>query len=249
MPKIFLSPSTQEYNPYIDGGNEEYYMNLIADEMQPYLTASGIEYVRNDPAKTVNASVAQSNAGLFNLHLAIHSNASAPSAAGKNRGVQIYFYPRSEQSRRAADIFAENYKRIYPLPELVKTIGTVKLAEVARTTAPAILIEVAYHDNRADAQWIRDNIGNIAKNLSESTAEFLGVKFRSPGVTRTGVVTTESGSLNLRGQPSTDSAILARIPKGTAIPIAGQAGEWYLTEYSGMRGYVSSEFVTIRDMS
>ena len=29
MPEIYLSPSTQEYNPYIDGGNEEYYMNLI----------------------------------------------------------------------------------------------------------------------------------------------------------------------------------------------------------------------------
>ena len=50
MPTLFLSPSTQEYNPYIDGGNEEYYMNLIADAMEPYLTASGIEYVRNDPS-------------------------------------------------------------------------------------------------------------------------------------------------------------------------------------------------------
>ena len=41
MPKIFLSPSTQEYNEYYDGsGSEEYYMNLIADYMEPYLTAS-----------------------------------------------------------------------------------------------------------------------------------------------------------------------------------------------------------------
>ena len=31
MPKVFLSPSTQEWNPYVDGGNEEQYMNLIAD--------------------------------------------------------------------------------------------------------------------------------------------------------------------------------------------------------------------------
>ena len=33
MPSVFLSPSLQEYNPYVNGGNEEYYMNLIADEM------------------------------------------------------------------------------------------------------------------------------------------------------------------------------------------------------------------------
>lgn len=38
MPRIFLSPSTQEYNPYITGnGSEEYFMNLIADAMEPYL--------------------------------------------------------------------------------------------------------------------------------------------------------------------------------------------------------------------
>ena len=41
MPLIYLSPSTQEFNPYVNGGNEEYYMNLIADAMVPYLEASG----------------------------------------------------------------------------------------------------------------------------------------------------------------------------------------------------------------
>ena len=53
MPNIFLSPSTQEYNEYITGGNEEYYTNLIADAMEPYLRASGITFTRNDPALTV----------------------------------------------------------------------------------------------------------------------------------------------------------------------------------------------------
>lgn len=49
MPTLFLSPSTQEFNPFVDGGNEEYYMNLIADAMEPYLYASGINFVRNNP--------------------------------------------------------------------------------------------------------------------------------------------------------------------------------------------------------
>ena len=54
MPMLFLSPSTQEYNMYYDGsGSEEYYMNLIADMMEPYLSASGITYGRNNPAGTV----------------------------------------------------------------------------------------------------------------------------------------------------------------------------------------------------
>ena len=35
MPIIYLSPSTQEYNNYVNGGTEELYMNLLADKMVP----------------------------------------------------------------------------------------------------------------------------------------------------------------------------------------------------------------------
>ena len=42
MPIIYLSPSTQENNLYVNGGTEEEWMNRLADAMEPYLTASGI---------------------------------------------------------------------------------------------------------------------------------------------------------------------------------------------------------------
>lgn len=247
MPIIFLSPSTQEYNPYVDGGNEEYYMNLVADAMEPYLTASGIEYVRNDPSKTVGGSVRQSNEGNYDLHLAIHSNASPEGSSGKNRGVQVYYYSNSAEGERAAKLFAENYRKIYPLPSLVKTVPTMSLYEVIRTKAPAILIETAYHDNTEDAMWIRENIGEIAENLSMSTAEYLGVAFQRPQPERTGIVVTRETPLNLREEPSTESGILAKIPKGTEIPVAGTVGDWYLTRYRGITGYVVSDYVRITD--
>ena len=56
MPKIYLSPSTQEYNITLSGNSEEYYMNLIANAMIPYLRASGIEYGRNTPDMTALSS-------------------------------------------------------------------------------------------------------------------------------------------------------------------------------------------------
>ena len=50
MPTIFLSPSTQEYNQYVTGaGSEEYFMNLLADAMEPLLLSNGIQFTRNDP--------------------------------------------------------------------------------------------------------------------------------------------------------------------------------------------------------
>lgn len=180
MPSVYLSPSLQEFNPYVDGGNEEYYMNLIADAMEPYLTASGIDYVRNTPSQTLSQAISQSNAGDYDLHFAIHSNAAGAANAGNVRGVEFYYYPTSTQGQRAAEIFENNYKNIYPLPDRVQSIGTTSLAETRRTKAPSVLAEVAYHDNVLDAQWIRDNIDNIARNLSQSIAQYLGVPFMEP---------------------------------------------------------------------
>ena len=58
MPDVYLSPSTQDYNPYIIGGSEKHYMNLLADAMEPYLSSSGISYGRNDPNGNAAAAVA-----------------------------------------------------------------------------------------------------------------------------------------------------------------------------------------------
>ena len=69
MPIIYLSPSTQEFNPYVGGGNEEYYMNLVADAMEPYLAASGIQFVRNTPEMTAASSITASNSGNYDLLL------------------------------------------------------------------------------------------------------------------------------------------------------------------------------------
>lgn len=180
MPSVFISPSLQEFNPYVDGGNEEYYMNLVADELIPYLVASGITVGRNSPEQTLRQAINQSNAGTYDLHLALHSNAAPPSLAGTLRGTDVYYYPTSTQGAKAANIIADNFKAIYPNPNLVKTVANANLAELRLTKAPAVLIEVAYHDNPQDAQWIRDNIGNIARNLALSVTEFLGVPFKEP---------------------------------------------------------------------
>ncbi len=179
MPRIYLSPSTQEFNPYVIGGNEEYYMNLIADAMEPYLYASGISFKRNTPSMTAASSIADSNSGYYDLHLALHSNATA-SGNGTARGSEVYYYPTSVNGKRAAEIFANNLKMIYPLPDKVKTVPTTALGEVRRTRAPAVLIEFAYHDNPEDARFIAENIDKIARNVVLSLTDYFGIPFVYP---------------------------------------------------------------------
>lgn len=177
MPSVFLSPSTQEYNLFVNGGTEEYYANLIADAMIPYLRASGITFSRNNPGGTVSNSIADSNAGNYDLHFAIHSNAAPPNLAGAIKGPDVYYYRDSTAGKSAAEITANNLKQIYPDPSLVTAVPTTTLAELRRTKAPAILVEVAYHDNVDDANWIKNNIDAIGRNFALSVADILGVPF------------------------------------------------------------------------
>ena len=181
MPNLFLSPSVQQYNPYINGlGSEEYYMNLIADAMEPYLYASGITFTRNNPDDTLSQAIALSNAGNYDFHLALHSNAAPANLSGQIQGPDIYYYSTSTEGKRAAEIFQENLKVIYPDPNLVNTIPNTTLGELRLVKAPSNLIELAYHDNLEDAMWIINNINVIARTLVLSLTEYFGIPFVAP---------------------------------------------------------------------
>ena len=182
MPRVYLSPSLQEFNPFVNGGTEEEFMNLIADAMEPYLTASGIEFVRNSPEMTLGEAIVQSNNSNIDFHLAIHSNASPASIAGQRQGPVIYYFSGSEAGEEMADIIEDEFEEIYPDEDKVQTMSTVTLRELRRTNAPSVLVEVAYHDNPEDANWIKNNIQPIARALSRSLADYFGIPFVEPTV-------------------------------------------------------------------
>ena len=245
MPFLFLSPSTQEFNPYVTTGNEQYWMNQLADRMEPYLFASGLNVTRNDPNGSAAQSIRASNAGTYDFHLALHSNASPEALAGRQRGVDIYYFPASEEGLRMANILVDNLKPIYPLPERVRALPTVLIGEVRRTKAPSVLAELGYHDNVEDADWLTGNLEEIAAALSEGVTEYFGLPFLTPSEPRTGIVTLSSGTLNLRSLPTTDAAVLAQLPNGATVTILGQFDEWYTVEYDGLHGFASSRYITV----
>ena len=245
MPFLFLSPSTQDFNPYVTTGNEQYWMNQLADRMEPYLFASGLNVTRNDPNGSAAQSIRASNAGTYDFHLALHSNASPEALAGRQRGVDIYYFPASEEGLRMANILVDNLKPIYPLPERVRALPTVLIGEVRRTKAPSVLAELGYHDNVEDADWLTGNLEEIAAALSEGVTEYFGLPFLTPSEPRTGIVTLSSGTLNLRSLPTTDAPVLAQLPNGATVTILGQFDEWYTVEYDGLHGFASSRYITV----
>lgn len=245
MPKVFLSPSTQEWNKYATDGNEELYMNLLADRIEPYLRSCGISFVRNDPVRNVTGAIADSNAGVYDVHLALHSNAAPENLAGRLRGIDIYYAPRSSHSERLANIIANNLKSIYPLPDKVRAIPTYSLGEVLRTKAVAVLCELGYHDNYADEAWLKNNLEAIARNIVNSLCDYFGIPFISAGAVRWGTVTTDGSNLNIRDYPSLSGKIIGSMPDGANVMINGETDGWYVVNYNGIIGYSSSQFITL----
>ena len=243
MPTIYLSPSTQEANEYVTGGSEEYYMNLIADAMVPYLRSTAIQYNRNTPNMTAASSILASNAGNYDLHLALHSNAAPESLAGQLRGPDIYYDARSWRGRRLADIIANNLRAIYPDPSRVDVRTTTTLGEVTQTRAPAVLVEIAYHDNVDDANWIINNIDEIARNLVLSLTEYFDIPFVLPEQPRIGTVVTQSGGLNIRGKPSITAPVVGRLERGQRVTVWGTWNDWYVIESGNLAGYVARQFI------
>lgn len=244
MPIIYLSPSTQEDNYYVNnGGTEEANMNLLADKMIPYLDSSGIRYVRNTPQMTAFSSIAASNAGNYDLHFALHSNAATN--YGTARGSIPFYYPGSANGRRFADILEKNIKTIYPIPSLVSAQPTTAIGEVRRTRAPSVLLELAFHDNPEDAAWIKNNMDTIAPTLVRSVAEYFDIPFLVPVPQRTGIVDVDQGNLNIRARPDTDAPILFKAADGTPLTIINEWKDWFLVNVNGVIGYAKKDYITV----
>ena len=245
MPIIYLSPSTQENNFYVNGGTEEEWMNRLADAMVPYLTASGIQYVRNTPDMTAASSIVASNAGDYDLHLALHSNAAPEGRYGQVRGIIVFYYPGSVQGRRAATLVADGLKAIYPLPNNVRAEATTAIGEVRRVRAPSVFLELGYHDNPDDAAWVQNNLDAIARNIVLSLTEYFGLPFLEPAQPKNAVVDVSWGYLNIRDRPNTGAPVIARAYDGARLTVLNQWQGWYLVRFETVLGWASSRFITL----
>ena len=142
-------------------------------------------------------------------------------------------------------ILAENYKRIYPYPEKSRPLATTSLAELRQTNAPAVLAELAYHENVEEATWISNNIEGIARNLTEGLTEYFSIPFVEARVPVPGTVRVTSGGLNLRDRPNTQANVLRVIPNGATVTVNGQWDNWYVVIYDGTTGYANAAYIAV----
>lgn len=178
VPRVFLSPSDQDNNPVHGGGNEQQYAQIRCRVAADVLRNHGIEVKISeagigDDSRGFEASIAEGNAWGPDLYIADHSN--AVSGAVKRRGVHMYVWPGSAEGRRVAELIIAETRPVFGGPDYPTAIlDGSHLGEVQSTKAPAVLMELGFHDHPEDAAIIRTRSPEIGAAVGRAIAKYYG---------------------------------------------------------------------------
>lgn len=174
MKRIYLSPSSQEENRYAVGNtNEAEQCRKIALELVQALRRCGFD-ARTDvtPGKTMYDRVAQSNVWAADAHIPIHSNA----FDGKVAGFRGFGYDTSGEGYRLAGAIMQTLAPVMP--------GTSdglsaqpQLYEIKASDAPCAYLEIGFHDNPVEAQFIIDHTKEIARAICQGICKHFGQEY------------------------------------------------------------------------
>lgn len=169
--KIYISPSSQPENTYAVGNtNEQEQCRKIGAALEQALDKCGFSaYV--GLSGTMQTRTADSNKLDVDLHLPIHTNGFDGTVAG----LRIMVNKKGGEAEQIAKAIMATLAPITPgasdgiseYPDLY---------EIKYTNAPCVYIEVGFHDNPEEAQWIIDHTQDIAEAICKGLCNHYGVK-------------------------------------------------------------------------
>ena len=170
--KIYISPSDQTNNKYVVGNtNEAIQCRKIAVVLVDALKRCGFEAMTNTTGD-MYVRTAESNKWGADLHLPVHTNAYNK----KVQGTRIYCYSTTGEGYKASKAIMAALKPVTPgSSDSINTRDN--LYEINKAKAPVAYIEVAFHDNEEEAQWIIDNTEAIAEAICKGVCNHYGVKY------------------------------------------------------------------------
>ena len=167
---IYISPSLQPGNLYVDGsGSEQYHMQAVGrlvvellEKHQQFVVYS------NRPGMTLRQAMDESNDLAVDAHVAIHSN------AGSGEGTEIWIV---EKGYRAEKLAKAIYRYLAPLsPGEDRGIKeSTYYGEVRETNAPAVIVETEFHDDQKLAKWIGQHHEELAQSIYRGICEYFEV--------------------------------------------------------------------------
>ena len=170
--KIYISPSSQPANVYAVGDtNEQEQCRRIGAALEAALQRCGFE-AKAGLSGTMYTRTAESNKMGADLHLPIHTNAFDGTVAG----LRIMVYKKGGEAEAIAKALMD---RLAPItPGTSDGISVYPgLYEIKASSALCVYVEVGFHDNPQEAQWIIDNTQPIAEALCQGLCDHYGVEY------------------------------------------------------------------------
>lgn len=175
---VYISPSNQHGNLGVSSvgyTNEMDEMNDLSDYIEERLKAYGVKVYRNNSSGNINLWLKDSNYYGVDLHLAVHSNASTNH---DNYGIETWIHSEGSNTFSLGNLIQNNLVEIYPYKDRKKYDRGVKYANGALGEANdnylsfGILVEIAHHDDKKDAEWIMQNKKLIGYNIADSILKY-----------------------------------------------------------------------------
>lgn len=160
----YLSPSNQGANIGVDGyGNERDQMYLLMNEITPHLDRAGVSFCVPEKTSTLTQRVTESNSLGAKFHFALHSNAGG---SGKAWGsVGLYYSDTGKEfcEKLVSALLALGQKN----NRSNNVVQRTDLYELRKTTAPAALLEVDFHDSSVGVEFITKRRSEIAEAIAK----------------------------------------------------------------------------------
>ena len=190
--KIFINPG---HTPQIDiengydndcgacgfGMQENIIAKSVADLLESELEQTGFE-VENFQSSNLYAITDKANLSNADIFISIHCNA----ANGTAQGTETFYCEGSAKGKKIASAVQKN---------IVTTLNTInrgvkddtqtqysRIHVLRKTKMPAILIELAFIDNKNDANLLQNYQWRFANATAKGIAEYCGLKPDVPAI-------------------------------------------------------------------
>ncbi len=243
MPSIYISSSDARFPRYRSSEGHTEWMHSLADEMEPMLLASGIQFERDVADMRTVFSAGTSDDRHYDLHLALHAHSAEPEPQNLPRSVVAFYFPGSSDGLRAAALFQKNLTPIYRPSGSVRTEPSNRICGRHRFYAPTILSELDFYNQAGDSDWIMKNIKSVARALVLALTAYFDIPFFASSVPQFGRVTLPFGALSVHTKPSYHAPVVAGLYDGSTVTVLNEYEGWSLISFGTSVGYAKAAYI------
>lgn len=175
--KIYLSPSSQSANAYATGGTtEQTECRKISKACADYLRKAGFE-VKDGNSGDMYSRVAESNKWGADLHVPIHTNATANHSV--TGGTQIYLNKLDGEHKKVGQAVLDRLAPLTPGKSAERLVQSSTFYEINKANAMTVYMECEFHDTTTGSDYIRTHTTEIGEAIAKGICDYYGVALPS----------------------------------------------------------------------